>query len=720
MSEPDRAGERAPARDSDGGADDAPERPEARGDREEKAAEDKPPSRTDVLTEQGRRGTIQDRIGTERDALSGYVRAERFVGRDQHIYNFAPAGGRRSRVVRLRPHDIAEAERAFVEPVDFADLCRRAGDRRVVILQAGRHSGRFAAARRLLWLLTGDAPERALFGVDPEIGLDELTSDDLTEGAGYVYRDPARPDAITEFGLDKVSGLLEEAGARLVITVDPAWTLTGPRTAECVLRLGRVGDRREIARRLLALELGEERAGVLLAEPGVPELIDAQLAEDGPPRHARTVVRELLGAHRQSLPLARTAEQALRLRDDEQRTEWFESLDSLSLQCMAVSTAVLNGEPYETVALAAMRLKNDLETDNPHADSLRGLDEPLKPTKRTWLSRLGARTVPSTVRLRYGATAPTEVIRYLDPYAQGKVLGYFWAEFDEQRPHLLDWLRWCAEHPLESVRTRTAVATGFLAARGFDLVRALVIEPMARSRDPRYRTVAAAALHATVTQRPALREPIEDLLRGWSGPGEPVQLRATAARAWRVAHEAGGASAALDRLEEHASDDAIGVTAAVCESVTELWETEWDGARIPERLLAWAAGSEEVRATTARLAFLLAAAQLVRRLPGDGFDWPGLLHIAAMDTDRMRDIAALWRDVLQDTAVQDPAWDVLAEWARTADGTPLVRRSLARLAWTVASDSLIAGRLRYAARGWAEDEHTRRSSADVLTALNGR
>ncbi|MGP4024040.1 hypothetical protein [Actinomadura sp. 3N407] len=713
-------------------AKDAKDAKEAKdGDRSEKAEkeEKEAASWANVLKERGQRGAIQERMGTERDALSGYVRAERYVGRDQHNHYYGGPGGQRGRVAPLRPRDVQEVEHAFVDPEDFDELCRRAQDRRVVILQGDRESGRFAAARRLLCVLGGGGSERRLFGVDPAIGLDELTSEDLTEGAGYVYRDPVRPDALTTFGLDKAAGLLADAKARLVITVDAARPLTDPRAAELTLRLGRVHDRREIVRGLLALELGTAKAAILLGEPGVPELLDGQFAQDGPPRHARTVAVELLHAHRQELPLARTADQALRLRDDEQRADWFAGLDSLSLQCMAVSAAVLNGEPYETVALAAMKLKDGLETGNPRADSLRGLDDPLKPTKRKWLSSLGARTAPSTVRLRHGATAPTEVIRYLDPYAQGKVLGYFWSEFDEQRPRLLDWLRWCAEHPLENVRTRTAVATGFLAARGLELVRAFVIEPMARHRDRRYRTVAAAALHATVTQRPALREPVRELLRGWSAVRDPVELRATAARAWRVEYESGSgdgsgdgdASAALDRLEEHASDADVMVTAAVCESVTELWETEWDGARTPARLLSWASGGDEIRRVTGRLAFLTAASQLVRRLPGDDFDWPGLLHIASMDAARMRDIAALWREVLNDAVVQENAQDILREWACAADRVPLVRRSLARLARAIATDGLTAGRLRYAARRWAEgDRATPASSAEVLTALNGR
>jgi hypothetical protein len=696
----------------------AEEEPRARsagGDREDGEAE---PARTDVLTEQGRRGTVQDRLGTERDALSGFVRAERYVHGDQHIYNFAAPGGRRSTVVPLPRRHVEEVGGAFVAPEGFGELCRRARDRRIVILQGAPDSGRFAAACRLLNVLAGGDAGAGLFAVDPGIRLDELTSGDLTAGAGYLYREPRRPDALTGFGLDKTARLLEDAGARLVITVDAA--PADHRAGELVERLGRVRDRREIVRALLALWLGTpERAGLVLAEDGVPELLDAQLGQDGPPRHARAVALELHNAHRDALPLARTAEQALRLRDEEQRGEWFAGLGSLSLQCMAVAAAVLNGEPYETVALAAMKLKDDLETGRPHRDSLRGLDAPLTPTRRMWLDRLGARTVPSTVRLRYGATAPTRVIRYLDPYAQGKVLDCFWSEFDEQRPHLLAWLRWCAEHPLESVRTRTAVALGFLAARAFDLVRAFVIEPMARHRDPRYRTVAAAALHATVSQRPALRDPVRDLLKGWGGSGEPVQLRATAARAWRVELDDGGVAAALDLLGNHATDDAVVVTAAVCESVTELWEADWDGEDVPRRLLDWAAGDHENRRITALVAFLVAAKQLVRRMPGDAFDWPGLLHVAAADSGRMRDIAALWRDALHDPVLQEDAGDVLTEWARTADDAPVVRRSLARLARETATDRTVAGWLRYAARGWSEGDAPN-SARDVLTALNGR
>ncbi len=115
----------------------------------------------------------------------------------------------------------------------------------------------------------------------------------------------------------------------------------------------------------------------------------------------------------------------------------------------------------------------------------------------------------------------------------------------------------------------------------------------------------------------------------------------------------------------------------------------------------------------------MAAKQLVRRMPGDAFDWPGLLHVAAADSGRMRDIAALWRDALHDPVLQEDAGDVLTEWARTADDAPVVRRSLARLAREIATDRTVAGWLRYAARGWSEGD-VPNSARDVLTALNGR
>jgi hypothetical protein len=733
---------------SDPAADERPPvQPEARGgDKPDKepGGDPKPGdgerSRTDVLNEQRRRGTVQDRIGTERDALSGFVRAGQYIGGDQHNYTFTAPGGRRSAVAPLPQRHIEETEYAFVAPDGFDELCRRARDHRIVILQDAPDTGRYAAARRLLHVLAKedaagreDATRReaaegegaggqgagagtALFRVDPAVGLDELTADDLERGAGYVYREPRRPDALTDFVLDKVTRLLEDAGARLVITVDsvPA----DARAAGLVHQAGRVRDRREIVTALLTLWLGR-RARPVLTEEGVPELLDAQLGGDGPPGQARAVAQELYKAHRDALPLARTAEQALRLRDGEQRAEWFAGLGSLSVQCMAVATAVLNGEPYETVALAAMRLKEDLETREPHRDSLRRLDAPLRPTRRRWLDAIGARTVPSTVRLRDGATAPTRVVRYLDPDAQGKVLGYFWSEFDEQRPRLLGWLRWCAEHPLETVRTRTAVALGFLAADAFDLVNTLVIEPMAADGDYRYRTVAAAALHVTVTQRPALRAPVREMLKVWADPEAPVELRASAARAWRVESVEGGVSAALDWLGRRATDDDVAVTAAVCESVTEMWEDRWDGADVPRRLLKWANDDDENRRITGLLAFLVAASQLVRRMPGDAFDWPGLLHVAAADDDRMRDIAALWRETLHDPVLQEDADEVLTEWARTADEAPVVRRTLARLARAIATDRTVARAVAYTARGWAEGDAPG-SARDVLTALNGR
>lgn len=672
---------------------------------------------SDVLGRLGKPGTIQDRLGAQQDAVRSFeqatVAARTVVGGDQHTYYFGEPQTRRAPVAPLRAGDIKEVDLAFVAPGDFDELLRQARDRRVVILRAPANQGRFAAARRLLI-----APDRPLFVVNSTIKLDELAAADLTEGAGYVCPDFTRVHELNGFVLDHLLAVLDDPiNARLVITIDDAQPVDDPRVAELVLNLGSVGDRREIVRKQLALRLGKAAVDGILGDPDVRKLVDDELGGIGPPRHARIVAQELFRAHQAGLPLARTAEQALKLRDGQQLASWFEQLDSLSLQCMAVATAVLAGEPYETVALAAMDLKGRLETEDPHLASRRRLDAPLRPTKQVWLRKLGLRTVPSTVKVRHGATAPTEVVRYLDQSAQGKVLLYFWSEFDEQRPELLDWLRHCADHQLESVRVRTAVATGMLARKGFDLVRAVVIEPWAREDDFRFRTVAAAALQVAAVQ-PGLRETVRELLQAWSKPAQPAVLRATAARAWRVEYDVGGAVAALDKLGEYAADEDLTVTDAVCDSLTELWETEWDLLDAPARLLKWMTDRPEARQITARLAFLVAALQLVLRQADDDFDWPGLLHIAARDATRMREIAGLWRDVLNDPLVQKDAADILFEWARMADKTPLVRRSLARLMQATAADALTAGRIRYAARSWAAgDRPAKTSSADILTAL---
>src|SRR5205807_1418299 len=152
-----------------------------------------------------------------------------------------------------------------------------------------------------------------------------------------------------------------------------------------------------------------------------------------------------------------------------------------------------------------------------------------------------------------------------------------------------------------------------------------------------------------------------------------------------VEYDVGGAPAALDKIEEFIHDEDVMVTVAVCDSITELWETEWAALTAPARLLQWIAEGRETEQYTARLAFLVAGLELVLRLPGDDFDWPGLLHIAATDARRRDEIAALWRNVLTDPLLQEDAERVLYEWADMADRATTVRRWLARLAVAIAA-----------------------------------
>jgi hypothetical protein len=667
-----------------------------------------------------RPGAIQDRAGTHRDAVNGFayadVDADTVVGRDQYNLTFMSAEGRVVRVAKLSETEHRECADGFVDPDGFADLVQRVVADRVVILRGDPAQGRYAAARRLMIL-----DKRPLYAVNPAIDFERLSTGDLQRGGGYICRDLPQGTAFEDFHLSRLTPMLDELDARLVITVDRTRTFAGNNVADLVHEVGQVTDRVAVLRHQLRFRAGRA-AQPILADPDVAALVERELSGPGRPGEARIIARQLYAAHRAGLPYARTVAQALRLRDGARLREWFEKLGSLSLQCMAVATAVLAGEPYETVALAAMNLKNRLETANPNNDSRRSLDAPLAPTMRYWLNELGAETVPSRRRVTHGITAPTEVIRYLDQTLQSRVLLHFWSEYDQARVDLLDWLRWCAGHPLEGVRIRTAVATGVLAAKAFDLVRAVVIEPWTREDDPMFRLVAAEALTVTA-QREGLRDAVQELLDFWSESDNP-QLRATSARTWRLEHATGGAKAAFDKLEEYANDDDLTVIAAVCDSVAELWETEWEELEAPARLLKWIESGKDDQQYTAKMAFLVCAVGLLKRLPGEAWTWPGLLHISAVEETRRTEIAALWRAVINDKDLSPLADEVLLEWAVRVDDVPLMRRSLTRLLWeTAAADQVTAGRIHYAARNWADGTRSRtakNSSAEVLKIFQER
>ncbi|MFI7465698.1 hypothetical protein [Nonomuraea sp. NPDC049646] len=657
-------------------------------------------------------GVVQDRLGTEADAFSSFggadVRAGQAAGRDLYItYHAVSAATDAPRVWRLGPADLEHADKRFVAPADFDALAEAAGTRPVLFLRADPGSGRCMAATRLL---LGCA---AVYRLHADTRLSALTPDVLAKGCGYILADlpGSACRELTADDLGQLADVFERAHARLVVTMSAGGRITGSGAGALVVELGEVTDRVEVFYRHLSRDLDDEATERVFGDREMMALLRSELDKNSSPAHAALVAAYAAEAYKAGEPLAETVGDRLAMLDAAEFERWAEGLPDLPTQSMAVAVSVLGGEPYETVSAAAELMRESLEPEHPLESAEPARDAPLVARKRARFRALRAHVVRSTVQTRHGG-APTEVVRYRDPSFQQKYLLYFWNEYDQARPTLLAWLRVCARHELESVRVRAAVATGVLGARSFDHVRALVIRPWAEGDDPDLRDAAARALRHAAMADPDLAPPVRNLVHAWSADESP-ELRATAARCWRIEYDAAGPAAAMKALEELASSADLDVMTAICNSLTEMWEVDGERLEAPALLLRWLGKSS--RKPIARLAFLLAAADLVRQV--SGATWPALLYIATRDPVRHREIAALWRDAVTAPHLNPHAKEILAEWAHTVDAHPQARRSFARLMQAVAETPRSATILAHEAGKWAKGSRPAPAAAAEVLRL---
>ncbi|GGS64125.1 hypothetical protein ACFFV7_01530 [Nonomuraea spiralis] len=657
-------------------------------------------------------GVVQDRLGTEADAFSSFgganVRAGQAAGRDLYInYHAVSAARDAPRVWQLGPADLEHADKRFVTPAEFGDLVEAAGARRVLFIRADPGSGKCMAATRLL---LGCA---TVYRLHAGTRLSALTSDVLAKGCGYILADlpGAACRQLTADDLDQLADVFERADARLIVTMSAGGRITGAGVGALVMELGQVTDRVEVFFRHLSRDLDDEAVEQVFGDRAMMDLLRSELAKNSSPGHAALIATYAAEAYKAGEPLAETVGDRLAMLDAAEFERWAEALPDLPTQSMAVAVAVLGGEPYETVSAAAELMRESLEPERPLQSAEPARDAPLVARKRARLRALRAHVVRATVETRHGG-APTEAVRYRDPGFQQKYLLYFWNEYDQARPTLLAWLRVCARHELESVRVRAAVATGVLGARSFDHVRALVIRPWAEGDDPDLRDAAARALRHAAMADPDLGPPVRNLVRAWSADESP-QLQATAARCWRIEYDAAGPAAAMKALEELTASADLGVMTAICNSLTEMWEVDGERLEAPALLLAWLGKSS--RKPIARLAFLLAAADLVRQV--SGVTWPALLYIATRDPVRHREIASLWRDAVTAPHLNPHAKEILAEWAHSVDAHPLARRSFARLMEAVAETPRSATILAHEAGKWAKGSRPAPAAAAEVLRL---
>ncbi len=651
-------------------------------------------------------GGTGERLSAERDARSNFtgadVVAHKIVGGHEINYITVTAARIPLRLVELSAEDL-QSDAVYVPPPGSGVVEAAVRSRGVVLLRGPAESGRYSLARHLLLRCVTGRVRR----LHPETDLGALTATDLEPG-GYLLADLPLQAAVKlhAFDLDRLVAELS-AGHTLVITVADDVKFADPDVDRHVVDAPPCDLDAVLRAHLARVLTSPERVAAIVQDAEVAALCREQLRGAGPAAAVR--LAGLLAEAAE--PVAESVRGRLAAGRNLDLESWFGGLADLASQTLALGIAVLGGEPYELVAASSQTLMERLEPDNQPAKA----PSPFGATRGSRLRALHAHLVPSELATRHGATAPGLVVRFQDRTLAQRVLLHVWDEYDDIRTDLLTWLRQCARSEVSTVRVRAAVATGILATRSFDHIRSTIIMPWARAAEPDLRDAAAFAL-GVAADRSELRNAAIGLVRAWGADDSAPRLQATAARAWRVRLSGSSCRECVELLDKLGGVSRPVVVEAVCESLAEMLEYESSvfAADALDLLLTWVRGRNPDKRVTGRLAFLLAAADLVRTLP-NGELWPALLHVAGQNPARAAAIAELWSVTLNSADFHRAAKEVLAEWARTVDGSAEGQAALGRLLTAAATTSRTNRIICIAAAGWS---HAPRTQDVVRGALS--
>jgi len=314
--------------------------------------------------------------------------------------------------------------RTFVPPPAFADAEEKLSTEGFVVLAGPRHSGRNAAARRLL-----SAGHSDVYELDETLPGSELARTDLEEGVGYILRADGRGDtgtvirALAERTIDEQAGvvLCVPPGRSDITTACPdlvvEWRFLADEQLLEAVRLHLVvgGDDAWRSRVAMTLAYPEVRTS-LLGVRSTPEMAEAvsllrRAVDEGWP--AGAVVGSLGSAGRVAI-----CERIRRL-EDSRGQAWFLAMGVLGPTGLADGTSV--AEDLSGRLSAAWPAPAPSAQASPFGGPSRG----------ELLERIDARIVPST----------SGVETYGIPGVDGTTtLATVWAEFAQLRGVLLDWL----------------------------------------------------------------------------------------------------------------------------------------------------------------------------------------------------------------------------------------------------------------------------------------
>ena len=639
------------------------------------------------------------------------------------------SGGERGVTLRtLSPATVEAARHTFREPPRWPDIQANAWQHRSMVLRGPDGSGKTAAAVRLL---LSDPEMTSWYLLDSVADLARLTElDELGSGAALLL---SRPRDFAELRgplLEGLEGLLDEACARLVLTVgtdvpldrglgEYVLALPGPPELELVLDAHLV-------------RLVEDRgAAEVMAVAGMKELVAELLQQAGGCRDAARLAAVL--AHEYTV--GALDPEHIRTRMDQHGGEdpetWFEGLSDPVLCTQAVALAALNGLPQEEVSLAATSLLGRFTDDRmlltaANTGSAPAARNPFANSRRAQLDRLRARTVTTVARGQYGRL-PCTIAEYRDGDYPRRVLRHVWSEYQIQ-PELVDWLGELVDSASEQVRSFAGTALGLIATDAFDHLGTQVFPRWIHdeTHGTLRREAVAYALRVCV-EDPALRPGVRAMVEGWY-LAPSWQAKAAAARAYGLCLGGGDLQTAVDALARLGTVDHIRVAIAIGDSFADLLEENVErNAEIVLAAIERMVDEDRSRAS-GHLAFLIIADALVTeelpRTPGAAArSWPTLLRMDVGRPGLRGQLIRLWAEVVNGELFGDEAAEVLAGWAGRAERDPLLLADLQQLLQDLADRDERTRRLllHYAAR-WAAPESLRPLSrtARVVSAVLGR
>lgn len=454
-----------------------------------------------------------------------------------------------------------------------------------------------------------------------------------------------------------------------------------------------------------------EQAQAALIHPQIEEVLKKGL----PPVQADRLANLIAEALREATPLE-DAVRGLAAAAEKDVRQWFdETADDIATSSFRIALATFNGARYIAVDEAARALTQILQPqpETPDKEKVSVPTSPFKkPTKDKKLKSARAKLFMHPFVTDYSDHALIEVVELEDSGYSAALLKYLWAEFDELRQPLLDWLcKYALEGPLD-IRLRAAGAIGFLATLEFDYLRARVFRMWAQADTDdsnirrKYYQALGNALGVLIWNDASV-EDVLGLLQAWVNDSNKA-LKWAAARAYaqvglRYPREAINQWRCILESEARVKirlTESFGIVIphplhmSVVDAIISLFlravELPYRLQPVYEQALeglaAWVETDAKER-TSEQAGLPLFLVLTAIRFPlgdgtGDSDEWPpAMLYIVGTqpDSSYRRLLAGLWRRALNHHELGQVAINALKQWTKCANENDWLEKTLTAL-----------------------------------------